>query len=150
MTVVRGDILIAGVVSGGKAMARWQRGAKFMQIYAPGRMFWSKKPIIMRNAPFTIESPHLGQIQVRVQFGELAKTIKGQHGFRNGLPLAAATIQERLRGWKAPDRMVPEEYPSKLKHTIHTIEELKRMERELRQRARAYPVTPPAGGAVPI
>jgi len=145
MTAVRGDIVLAGVISGGKAMARWQRGAKFLQIYAPGRMFWSKKAIISRNAPFTIESPHLGQIQVRIQFGELAKTVKGQHGFRNGLPLAAATIQERLKGYKAPDRMAPEEYPSKHFHTIHTLEELKRMERELRAKARAYPATPPAG-----
>jgi len=146
---VRGDTIVAGVISGGKAMARWQRGAKGLQIYAPGRMFWSKKAIITRNPPYTIESPHLGQVQVRIQFGEIASTVKGQHGFRMGLPLAAATVKERLKGWKAPDRMAPEEYPSKLKHTIHTVEELKRMEREMRQRARRYPVTPPATATMP-
>ena len=144
---MRGSTFITGIFRAYTrtgAEPRSQFGAKTVQIYAPGRMFWSKKGVIIRNAPYTIEAPHLGQIQARINFGEVARRHKGEKGFRDGLPIIAWHIRNEIKDkYKAPDRMRPEEYPSKIRRTVHTLEDLKRMERELRARARVPgPVAP--------
>ena len=146
MVLVRGSTFISAVFRGITAEPRWQFGAKAMQVYAPGGMFWSRKSIIARNAPYTIESPHLGQIQARINFGEVARRHKGEKGFKEGLPIIAYHIKSEMTGYKAPDSMRPEDYPSKKFHTVHTLEELKRMEREKRKAVRPAPgayVAPP-------
>jgi len=142
--ILRNSTLFAGIFrAAGAAEARWQFGAKTVQIYAPGRMFWSKKAVIIRNAPFTIEAPHLGQIQTRINFGEIARRNKGAKGFQDGLPAVAYAVKTGMTGYRAPDRLREEEYPSKKQHTLHTVEELKRMEREARAKARVPgPVAP--------
>jgi len=142
--LVRPSTFIAGVLAGaGTAEPRWRFGAKAIQVYSPGGMFWSKKSLILRNAPYTIEAPHLGQIQTRIQFGEAARAAKGSKGFVEGLPAVAAAVKRAMSGFRAPDAMRPEDYPSKKFHTVHTLEELKRMEREKRAKARVPgPVTP--------
>lgn len=143
MVMVRGSTFISSVFRGITAEPRWQFGSKAMQIYAPGGMWWSKKSIIARNAPFTIDSPHLGQAEGRVNFGEVALTAKGSKGFKEGLPIVAYTVKERVIGYKAPDRMSPEDYPSKKFHTVHTLAELKRIVREKKKVAPAYAYPPP-------
>jgi hypothetical protein len=139
--LLRGSTLIASVLAGGgRAAARWQMGAKTVQIYAPGGVWWSRKSVILRNAPYTIEAPHLGQIQARVTFGEIARRHKGERGFREGLPVIAYHIKTEMTGKRMPNSMRPEDYPSKKFRTIHTLEQLKRLEAEKRGAAR--PVAP--------
>jgi len=124
MVLVRPQTVIAGC---GKALPRNAIGAKGLQIYSPGAMFWSKKSLIVRNAPYTIESPHLGQIETRLTFGNIAKEHKGEKGFIDGLPVIAYRIREAMKGYRAADRMDPEEFPSRVKPSFHTLEDLKKM-----------------------
>jgi len=90
-------------------------------------MFWSKKALFTRNPPHTNANPHVGQIQVRIRFGEIARSHKGEKKFRDGLPIIAWYIKRELKGYKAPDALRPEEYPSRHRRTYHTLEELKAM-----------------------
>ena len=103
---MRGSTFITGIFRAYTrtgAEPRSQFGAKTVQIYAPGRMFWSKKGVIIRNAPYTIEAPHLGQIQARINFGEVARRHKGEKGFRDGLPIIAWHIRNEIKDkvWQA-------------------------------------------------
>jgi hypothetical protein len=142
---LRASTFLVGVVNaaGGNAEARWQIGSYGIQVLAPGGMFWSKKALILRNAPYTINNPHPGQIEVRMQFGKIARAHKGEKGFKDGLPIIAWHIRNELKGFKAPDRMDPDAYPSKKRRTIHTLEELEVMLKAKRP-ARAPPAAPPA------
>ena len=124
MVLVRPQVLLAAF---GKAMPRSAIGAKGVQIYSPGAMSWSKKGLIVRNAPYTIESPTLGQIETRLTFADIAHQARGMRGLRNGLPGAASFIQDAMRGYRAADSLAPEEYPSRVKRSFHTEEELRRM-----------------------
>jgi len=144
MVLVRGSTFISAVFRGVTAEPRWAFGAKAMQVYAPGGMFWSRKSVIARNAPYTIESPHAGQIEARINFGEIASRHKGEKGFREGLPIIAYHIKTEMSGYKAPHAMRPEDYPSKKFHTVHTLDELKRMlEAKLKAAAPARYTAPP-------
>ena len=122
--LLRPQTLIAGF---GKALPRNAIGAKGVQIYSPGGMFWSKKALIVRNAPYTIESPHLGQIETRLTFGDIARSARGCRGFEDGLPCVAARIRQAMTGYRAADRLPEDQYPSKVKRSFHTMEELRRM-----------------------
>ena len=133
-------MVAAALAAGGKAEARWQMGAKAVQIYTPGGVWWSRKSVILRNAPYTIEAPHLGQIQARIDFGEIARRHKGERGFKEGLPIIAFYVKSERTGKRSPNSMRPEDYPSRKFHTIHTLEQLKRLETE--KRAVARPAAP--------
>ena len=124
----------------GAASPRNAIGAKGVQLYAPGGMFWSKKAMILRNAPYTIENPHLGQIETRLQFADIASRARGERGFMDGLPIVAYRIREGMTGYRAADRMDPEAYPSRIKRTFHTAEDLRRM---LEVKAAARRAAPP-------
>jgi len=147
--LLRASTFLVGVLNAasGSAEARWQMGANAIQVYAPGGMFWSSKSLILRNAPYTINNPHLGQIEVRTRFGEIARSHKGAKGFIEGLPAIAYYIKKELTGFKAPDAMTPEDYPSKKQRTKHTLESLKRLGREKMKKARAPTVPPPTAFA---
>ncbi len=86
---------------------------------------WSSKAFTVSKAPFTNVSPRKGQAEVRVRLGEIAKAHKGEKGFREGLPVIAYYVKQELKGFKAPDSMSPEDYPSKHRRTFNTIETLK-------------------------
>jgi hypothetical protein len=148
--LLRGSTFLSSVFAGaGVAEARWRFGAKAVQVYSPGGVWWSRKALIARNAPFTIEAPHLGQLQGRINFGEIARRHKGERGFREGLPIIAFHIKTERKGFKSPDAMRPEDYPSRKFHTVHTLEQLKRMEREKRAAVRAPGALPVPPGALP-
>lgn len=125
MVKVRASTLIAGY---GRATAMSAIGASAMQMYGPGAMVWAKRGLILRNAPFTIENPHLGQIETRLHFASLAHAARGRVGLdpETGLPGAAAEIRKRMPGFRAPTRL-PRPYPSQVKRTFHVEADLKRL-----------------------
>jgi len=120
MAKIRPQTFVAGL--SGKAMPMNKLGAKGFYIQSVGGRWWVKKGgAIVANLPFTIESPHKGQIETRVRFGEIAQKTRG-------MPLAQRLeiISREMTGYRAPSRMNPEEYPSR-SGGYHTLEELKRM-----------------------
>jgi hypothetical protein len=48
-------------------------------------------------------------------------------GFEDGLPCVAARVRATMTGYRAADSMPPEQYPSRVKPSFHTAEELRRM-----------------------
>ena len=135
--LLRPQTIIAGY---GNALPRNNIGAKGVQIYGPGGMFWSKKALIMRNAPYTIEAPHLGQIETRLNFADIAKSARGCRGFEDGLPCVAARIRQAMRGYRAADSLPKDQYPSRVKPSFHTVDELRIM---LEEKARTREATMP-------
>lgn len=129
---IRASTLIVGLMnaSSGLAESRWQMGSYSFIVHPAGGVGkWSSKSIIFKNAPYTINNPHPGQMEVRIRFGELAAEARGMKGLDpdTGLPHAAAIIKKKLKGYVAPDRMLPTAYPSRLKRSVHTIDELREM-----------------------
>jgi len=116
---IRPQTFVAGLAGGATPMNKM--GAKGFYVRNAGGMWWSKKPVIIANLPYTIESPTLGQIETRVEFGKIARQTRG-------MPLAQRldTIANQMRGFRAPHRLSPEEYPSK-KSGYHTLEQLEAM-----------------------
>ncbi|WP_297553036.1 hypothetical protein [Thermococcus sp.] len=131
MAKIRPQTLVAGLA--GKATPMNNIGAKGFYIQSVGARWWVKKSgAILANLPYTIESPHKGQVDVRVKFGEIAHETKG-------MPLAERlrVIRERMSGYKSPYAMNPEEYPSK-KRGYHTLAQLKAMLGETEAKGRTY------------
>jgi hypothetical protein len=105
-----------------------------LQLVTRGKVTWAEKEAWLRNPPHTAVNPTLGQLEVRIKFGETAHTAKGVEGLQTitrgpkagkRVPGAAKTIAEGMLGYRAPHRLPEEEYPSRLRRTIHTLEELK-------------------------
>jgi len=116
---------IAPIVTG-VGLTRAQASAAGVQIVLKP-VPWSKKPAYLRNLPYTNVSPHPGQVETRIHFGEIARRYKGSKGFEDGLPIVAAKIKKEMKGFKASRALSKEAYPSKHRRTFHTIDELKRM-----------------------
>ena len=148
MVIVRPTTLMAAI--GGAFPARHELAMFGIQIVSKGKVEWAKKAAWFRNVPYTAIYPHEGQIETRIQFGTLAKEAAsmsvdavaaacgGQVYDRarnlvlcNGmvLPKVAAYIMAKMKGFRAPARLEPSQYPSKHRRTFHTIEELQRMQR---------------------
>ena len=121
--LLRSQVLFAAA---GAPQPRNKLGAVGIQIYPPGGMHWSKKTLIIRNPPYTIENPHLGQIQARLNFGDHARMNAGATGFERGLPKVAARLQDALKGTKMANSMDPRNYPSR-QRGLHTMDDLKVM-----------------------
>ena len=135
MVKVRASTFILGsFAAAGKAEPMNKVGAKTMLVYSAGGMWWSKSPLIVKNAPHTIENPHEGQVDVRIKFGEIAKANKDKRGFEDGLPVVAAAIKRELDKFKSPNSMHPDAYPSKRQRTIHTLDDLRRIKEEMEAR----------------
>ena len=107
------------------------------QLVSRGAVVWAKKAAWFRNQPYTAVYPHTGQIQVRLRFAEIASRAKGTKGLdpETGLPQAAALIYKEMSGYRAPDRIDPAKYPSKVRRTFRTAKELETL---LRRRGREY------------
>ena len=108
-----------------------------MQIVSRGGVWWAEKAAWFRNTPITVLEPTDGQIQTRIRFGELAKEAKerGLTGTKEKPAKserlgryfvgAAAYIADKMVGYRAPAKLAPEAYPSKLRKTFRTLDELK-------------------------
>lgn len=130
----------------GRAVPMSRIGASSMQLYGAGAMTWAKKAVILRNAPYTIENPHLGQIETRLHFARIASRAKGSKGLdpETGLPQAAAMIKKTMSGYRADHRLPEEAYPSKIRRTYHTASELEKLHaQKLGRAAPTPPVIPP-------
>ena len=119
-------------------------GSRAIQIHGPGRMTWSRKSLIMKNAPYTIESPTMGQIDTRVNFGLAAGAARGKRGLdpETGLPPAAAETARKVAGFKSRYSLDPANYPSKVRGSFHTLAELQSALRA----AGGAPAQPARGG----
>ncbi len=108
MAMLRSSTVMAGLIGIGSATPR------------------SRKPVLIKNAPYTINTPHKGQAELRIAFGEAAKEAhnRGQINI-NGLPGAAGYIEEQT--FNVPDKIPKDKYPSRMRHTYHTLDELKDM-----------------------
>jgi hypothetical protein len=110
-----------------------------MQLVSKGNVWWAEKAAWFRNVPVTAVYPTPGQIETRIQFGELAREAKtkGETGTKANPKLSkrlgryfvgsAAYIADNMAGFRASKRMAPEQYPSRLRRTLRTLEELKAM-----------------------
>ncbi len=124
MTLLRASTVLQAI--GSSALPRSSIDANSgIQVYSRGGMFWSNKPMIMRNAPYTINNPTVGQIETRINFGHAGSSAKGQRGFAaDGLPAVASAVRSKIAGYHAPHALQPEAYLSSNKHTVHTMVEL--------------------------
>jgi len=123
MTMVRGGVVLAGAQL---AMPSRQQMASTSMILKKAP-WWSRKPMLLANVPFTAVYPHLGQAEIRVAFADAAEAQRGKSGFVDGLPAVAAGVRAMMKGEKAPHRLSPEAYPSRvrtraevLRHVIAT------------------------------
>lgn len=125
MTLVRGAVVLSATE---KPTSRGKIGTSGMQIYGAGGMWWSRKTTIKRNPPYTIESPHPGQMEVRINFGVVAHGHKGERKFKDGMPVVAAGVKAGHTGFRAPSKFrTKEEYPSRIHPCFHSVAELKSM-----------------------
>ena len=130
MTMLPASLVLGGLINSNGIYKRWQLGSQnSIQIYGKGAMVWSKKDVILRKPPYTINMPTGNQAYVRVQFGEAARREKNARGVINGLPAVAAALHEMkehgLLNLKSPNTN-PELWESKKHHTLHTIEQLRK------------------------
>jgi hypothetical protein len=126
MAPIRADVLLAGIAG---AHSRRARGASFIQL---ARAPWfAKKPFVLRNAPYTIVAPHMGQVEQRIALAETAKVAHEQGQINiEGLPGAAGFVKITLKDKKRPHRMEPAKYPSRIQRTYHTYDELLKILRQ--------------------
>jgi hypothetical protein len=137
MVLLRPTAVLASVT--GAFPRRSELALYGMQLVGKGNVWWAEKASWFRNVPVTAVYPTPGQIETRIQFGELARRAKetGQVGTRTSPKLStrlgrylvgsAAYIADNMAGFRASKRMAPEQYPSKLRRTLRTLEELKTM-----------------------
>jgi len=99
MVRLRPTVLVAGL-SGG-AIPASQLSMVGVQLVTAGRMTWSKKPVIIRNMPYTAVAPHPAQAAIRALLAQIASKAKGDKGLKNvdgkTLPPAAALV---YKWWK--------------------------------------------------
>ena len=134
MTLVRPSVLMAAL--GGAFPGRQELALTGMQIVGKGNVRWAKKSAWFRNVPVTAVYPTVAQMEVRVAFANKAREAKakGMTGTRANPAYserlgrefvgAAAYIADNFYGFKSSNRKSPEEYPSRLRKTLHTADEL--------------------------
>jgi hypothetical protein len=139
MVLLRSTAVLAAVT--GAFPRRSELALYGMQLVGKGNVWWAEKASWFRNVPVTAVYPTPGQVEARIRFGELARKAKetGQVGTRTSPKLSnrlgryfvgsAAYIADNMAGFTASNKMSPEQYPSKLRRTLRTLEELKAMSR---------------------
>jgi hypothetical protein len=135
LVLVRPTTLVATIT--GAFPPRRELAIYGMQIVGKGNVWWAEKAAWFRNVPVTAIYPTPGQIETRVHFGELAREARerGMTGTKQKPAKserlgryfvgAAAYIADHMAGFRAPRAIPKEEYPSKLRKTYRTIEELR-------------------------
>ena len=124
MTLLRASIVLSGLMGANTPRRALGSTNSVLVARAP---WWSKKAIVIKNPPYTIDNPTLGQLEARINFGREARSLRGTKGFENGMPAIAWRLGEALRGRRMADSMPPEEYPSRKQRTVHTLEQLEAM-----------------------
>ncbi|MGC8583513.1 MAG: hypothetical protein ACP5MH_07255 [Thermoproteus sp.] len=137
MVLVRASFVMAAV--SGEMTRRNELARVGMQLVTRGNVWWAQKAAWFRNVPYTAIYPTVGQMEARVHFARLAREAKsaGETGTRTKHVMsdrlkrefigAAAYIADKMAGFKAPHAMRPEEYPSRMRRSVHTAEELEQM-----------------------
>jgi hypothetical protein len=137
MVLLRPTAVLASVT--GAFPRRSELALYGMQLVGKGNVWWAEKASWFRNVPVTAVYPTPGQIETRIQFGDLARRAKeiGETGTKANPKLSrrlgrylvgsAAYIADNMAGFRASKRMAPEQYPSRLRRTLRTLEELKAM-----------------------
>lgn len=118
MALLRGQVIL-GAALGAMAPRRALALSGVQLCKAP---WWSSKPFYLRNPPFTIASPHYGQVETRVHFGEAGRAAKGSKGFIEGIPAVASKVRAAMKGYKCTKPLV-----GKAPTGFHTLEQLKAM-----------------------
>jgi len=72
------EVHLASVVGEAEGSARGKAGA--LVLARPGGIKWTKKTIIIRNAPWTVWHPHIRQAAMRYLFGLVGSYTKGVKG----------------------------------------------------------------------
>jgi len=141
MTLVRATTVLGGTIGSDKLEPRWRLALTGMQLAKTP--WWSKKPFVLRNVPFTATTPSPKQLAVRVAFGKAASKAKGVKwkGTGKTVPSAAESVRDLLGGGKLKGVIkslnLPEQQVSKVRHTVATLSQ---REAELQQK---YGVTVP-------
>jgi hypothetical protein len=127
MALLRASVVMAGTFGQGSTTARRNLGASNALVIS-ATPFWSKRPAVIKNAPYTIDHPSRAQLDIRIKFGDLAVEA---HNTRQvnlyGLPGAAGYIQQKLTNAHGAGALPKGQWPSSQKHTLHTLAELKKM-----------------------
>ena len=97
-------------------------GAKGFYIRSAGKMFWSKKRVILANLPYTIEHPHAGQMQARIHFAKVAAN--KTRGIRD-ITERNKIMHDELYKKHYELSMNKEDYPSR--QSYHTVDQLRAM-----------------------
>ena len=123
MTLVRATTILAATT--GAVEPRWRLAATGLQIAKTPP--WSKKPMTIRNVPYTAVMPKPRQLAVRIAFGRIASQAKGRK--KTGFLPPAAELVAQSRGRIA---QVATGLPSQkdTRRNYHTLEELESLARK--------------------
>jgi len=127
MALLRASVVMAGTFGQGSVTPRRNLGASNALVIS-ATPYWSKRPAVIKNAPYTIDHPSTAQLDIRIKLGDLAKEAHntGQINLY-GLPGAAGYVQQKLSGAHGMGALAKGQWASSQRHTLHTLEELKRM-----------------------
>ena len=127
MALLRASVVMAGTFGQGSTTPRRDLGASNALVIS-ATPFWSKRPAVIKNAPYTIDHPSRAQLDIRIKFGDAAVEAHntGQVNLY-GLPGAAGYIQQKLSGAQGAGALPKGQWASSKKHTLHTLADLKKM-----------------------
>ena len=127
MALLRASVVMAGTFGQGSTTARRNLGASNALVIS-ATPYWSKRPAVIKNAPYTIDHPTTAQLDIRIKLGDTAKEAHntGQIGLY-GLPGAAGYVQQKMTGIRGAGALAKGQWASSKKHTLHTLEELKKI-----------------------
>ena len=121
--LVRATTIMAA--ASGAIEPRWRLAATGLQIARTPP--WSKKPMTIRNVPYTAVMPKPKQLAVRIAFGRIASQAKGKK--KTGFLPPAAELVAQARGRIAQAAAgVPSQRDTR--RSYHTLSELEDMARQ--------------------
>jgi len=121
--LVRATTILAA--ASGAIEPRWRLAATGLQIASTPP--WSKKPITIRNVPFTAVKPTPKQLAVRIAFGKIASQAKGM-GKKGFLPPAAELVAQAKGRIAQAAAGVPSQKVGR--RSYHTLSELETLARQ--------------------
>jgi hypothetical protein len=121
--LVRATTILAA--ASGSVDPRWRLAATGLQIARTPQ--WSKKPMTIRNVPYTAVMPKPKQLAVRIAFGKIASQAKGKKktGF---LPPAAELVAQAKGRIAQAVAAIPSQRDAK--RSYHSLSELETIARQ--------------------